>query len=126
MAPFQPTTQKLLRPKTTPLSRCVIPEERAFQAMPSGDVRIVPPAPTVGVLPVPFLLLVGGLLVGWLLAGLARWPARVGARRRGAVMEARLRASITTVADEEILAPVQRVLDRHAATREALRHAADV
>ncbi len=41
-------------------------------------------------------------------------------------MDARLRAAIETVADAEILAPVRRVLDRHAATRAALRHAAEV
>lgn len=87
---------------------------------------ILPEPPTVGVLPVPFLMLAGGILLGLLLAALSSWLARVGARRRGAVMDARLRGSIETVADTEILAPVRRVLDRHAATREALRHAADV
>jgi hypothetical protein len=88
--------------------------------------QLVPDAPTVGVLPVPFLLLAGGLLLGPLLAALAAWLARIGARRRAAVMERRLRSSIETVADAEIVAPVRRVLERHAATREALRHAADV
>ncbi|NHA67516.1 GTPase [Phycicoccus flavus] len=87
---------------------------------------LLPDAPAVGVLPVPFLLLLGGLVLGPLLAALSAWLARIGARRRGAVMDARLRSSIETVADDEILAPVRRVLDRHAATREALRHAADV
>ncbi len=87
---------------------------------------LLPEAPTVGVLPVPFLLLAGGLLLGPVLAALAAWLARVGARRRGATMDARLRESIATVADDHILGPVHRVLERHAATREALRHAADV
>ncbi|WP_299447297.1 GTPase [uncultured Phycicoccus sp.] len=87
---------------------------------------LLPEAPTVGVLPVPFLLFAGGLVLGPLLAALSSWLARIGARRRGTVMDARLRSSIETVADGEILAPVRRVLDRHAATREALRHAADV
>lgn len=87
---------------------------------------VVPDPPSLGALPIPFLLLVGGLLLGWVLAALAAWLARIGARRRGAVMDARLRAAIEKVADVEILAPVTRVLDRHAATREALRHAADV
>ncbi|KRE62390.1 GTPase [Nostocoides sp. Soil756] len=88
--------------------------------------QLVPDAPTVGVLPAPFLLLAGGLLLGPLLAALAAWLARIGARRRAAVMERRLRSSIETVADAKIVAPVRRVLERHAATREALRHAADV
>ena len=87
---------------------------------------LAPDPPTVGVLPVPFVLLAGGLVLGPLLALLAAWLAAVGARRRGAVMDARLRAAIETVADAEILAPVRRVLDRHAATRAALRHAAEV
>ncbi|MGG5259381.1 YfjP family GTPase [Phycicoccus avicenniae] len=87
---------------------------------------VVPEVPRLGVLPVPFLLLVGGLLLGVLLAALAAWLARVGARRRGAVMDRRLRESIAGVADTEVLGPVRRVLERHAATREALRHAADV
>ena len=87
---------------------------------------LAPDPPTVGVLPVPFVLLAGGLLLGPLLALPAAWLAAVGARRRGAVMDARLRAAIERVADAEILAPVRRVLERHAATRDALRHAAEV
>lgn len=85
---------------------------------------VVPDPPTVGVLPVPFLLLAGGLLLGVLLALVSAWLARIGARRRGRAVDARLRESIAVVADEEILAPVQRVLDRHAATRAALERAA--
>ncbi len=88
--------------------------------------RLLPEAPTVGVLPVPFLLLAGGLLLGPVLAALAAWLARIGARRRGATMDARLRESIAAVADDHVIGPVHRVLERHAATREALRHAAGV
>lgn len=87
---------------------------------------LVPEVPTLGVLPVPLVLLVGGLLLGFVLAALAAWLARIGARRRGAVMDRRLRESIAGVADGQVLGPVRRVLERHAATREALRHAADV
>ena len=85
---------------------------------------VVPDPPTVGVLPVPFLLLAGGLLLGVLLALVAAWLARIGARRRGRAADARLRQSIAVVADEQVLAPVQRVLERHAATRTALERAA--
>ncbi len=85
---------------------------------------VVPDPPTVGVLPLPFVLLAGGLLLGVLLALVAAWLARIGARRRGRLVDGRLRESIAVVADEEILAPVQRVLDRHAATRAALERAA--
>ena len=41
-------------------------------------------------------------------------------------MDARLRASIDGVAQAEIVQPVERVLERHAATRLALSRAADV
>jgi hypothetical protein len=41
-------------------------------------------------------------------------------------MDARLRASIDEVAQAEIVQPVERVLERHAATRLALSRAADV
>ena len=82
--------------------------------------------PTLGFVPIPLLLLVGGLLGGLLLALVSRWLARIGGRRRGRVMDARLRASIAGVAQVEIVEPVERVLERHAATRLALSRAADV
>jgi GTP-binding protein EngB required for normal cell division len=83
-----------------------------------------PETPSVGVVPVPFLLVAGGVLVGMCLAGLARWWARVGARRRRAVMASRLRASIAGVTAERIVEPIATVLDRHRATREQLDRAA--
>ncbi len=82
--------------------------------------------PRWGVLPVPAVLLVGGLLAGVLLAAISRWLAGIGARRRGRVMDARLRAAIEVVAQEHIVQPVERVLERHGATREALARAAAV
>jgi GTP-binding protein EngB required for normal cell division len=88
--------------------------------------QVIGDPPTLGVLPVPLVLGVGGLLAGLLLALVSRWLARVGARRRGRVMDARLRASIGQVAATEIVQPVERVLERHAATRVALSRAAAV
>ena len=87
---------------------------------------VVGEPPTWGFLPVPFVLLVGGLLAGLLLALVSRWLARIGARRRGRVMDKRLRTSIDGVAQAQVVLPVERVLQRHAATRLALRSAADV
>ncbi len=87
---------------------------------------IVGEPPTWGVLPVPAVLLVGGLLAGVLLAAISRWLAAIGARRRGRVMDARLRAAIEVVAQEHIVQPVERVLERHGATRGALARAAGV
>jgi len=88
--------------------------------------QVVGDPPTLGVVPVPLLLFVGGVLLGLLLALVSRWMARIGGRRRGRVMDARLRRSIDAVATAEITEPVERVLERHAATRLALRRAADV
>ncbi len=82
--------------------------------------------PSVGVLPVPLLLLVGGLAAGLLLALIARWLARVGSRRRARVIDKRLRESIDGVARQEIVRSVERVLERHAATRVALSRAAGI
>ena len=87
---------------------------------------VVGDPPTWGVVPIPLVLLVGGVLAGVLLALLSRWVARIGARRRARVMYQRLKASIERVARERIVLPVERVLERHAATRTALRRAADV
>ena len=61
-----------------------------------------------------------------LLALLSRALARVGARRRGRAADRRLRNSIDAVAREEIVLPVERVLERHGATRLALSRAATV
>lgn len=82
--------------------------------------------PSVGVLPVPLLLLVGGLAGGLLLALIARWLARVGSRRRARTIDKRLRESIDGVARQEIVRSVERVLERHAATRVALSRAAGI
>ncbi|MCU1438691.1 MAG: GTPase [Naasia sp.] len=83
-----------------------------------------PETPSVGVVPVPLLLLVGGVLLGILLAGLARWLARVGSRRRRRLIAGRLRQSVAGVRKERITAPVTAVLARHRTTREQLSRAA--
>jgi hypothetical protein len=76
--------------------------------------------PRLGPLPYPFVMLVGGLLLGVLLALLARALARIGARRRGAVVRRRLTDAVSGVAHERIVAPVRGVLGRHAETRSHL------
>jgi hypothetical protein len=76
--------------------------------------------PKVGVVPVPTLLLIGGLALGlllWLLLKpIVNWAAR-RARRRA---EERLRAAVTEVAREYVVAPVREVLSAYAQAREAL------
>lgn len=87
----------------------------------------VPEPPLLGqVVPLPFALLVGGLVLGLVVAALSRAAAGVGARRRARTVEKRLRSAIADVADAQILAPVAAVLQRHADTRAALARARSV
>ncbi|TQM58610.1 50S ribosome-binding GTPase [Humibacillus xanthopallidus] len=83
-----------------------------------------PDTPSVGILPVPSLMLLGGVLLGIGLGLLSRWWARIGARRRRAVVGRRLTDSVAAVADERILIPVDEVLARHRETRQHLDIAA--
>ena len=76
--------------------------------------------PRVGAVPVPTLMLLGGLLAGLLLALLLRPVVDWGARRARRQAEQRLRASITEVAREYVVAPVREVLHAYAQAREAL------
>jgi GTP-binding protein EngB required for normal cell division len=70
------------------------------------------PTPDVGALPLPTLLLLGGALVGIILAVICRYTARVGGRRRAEMVRHRLREAVGTVADDVVLAPVTAELDR--------------
>jgi GTP-binding protein EngB required for normal cell division len=79
--------------------------------------------PRWGPLPLPLLMLVGGLLLGVLLAVLARALARVGARRRARLIGQRLREAVSRVARERVIAPVRAVLAEHAAVRDQLDRA---
>ncbi|MEK8108750.1 hypothetical protein NKG94_35240 [Micromonospora sp. M12] len=79
--------------------------------------------PMVGQVPLPTLLLLGGLLAGLLVAALTRpvvrWPR--GARARA---EQRLTAKVALVGEEYVLAPVRIVLSSYEQARDALRDAA--
>ncbi len=79
-----------------------------------------PDTPTVGILPVPTVMFVLGVVLGLGLGALSRWWARVGARHRRAVIAKRLTASVAVVGDERVAAPIAEVLGRHRATREHL------
>jgi GTP-binding protein EngB required for normal cell division len=83
-----------------------------------------PDTPSVGILPVPSLMLLGGALLGLGLGLLSRWWARIGARRRRAVVGRRLTDAVAAVADERILVPVDEVLARHRDPRQHLDIAA--
>ncbi|SEP13386.1 GTPase [Trujillonella endophytica] len=73
----------------------------------------VVPLPRVEGIPLPTLLLGGGLLAGALLALLARPLVRVRARRRRRRAELRLRAAVAAVGEEELLAPMADVRADH-------------
>jgi hypothetical protein len=77
----------------------------------------------VGPVAVPTLLLVGGVVLGLLLALVARLVAGGGAVVRRRRAESRLRGAIEGVADTLMLAPVTAELDRHQRAREALDRA---
>ena len=79
-----------------------------------------PEPPQVGIVPLPTVLLLGGLLAGVLLALLARGLAVIGARRRRARAEARLRESVADVAENLVLAPVRAELAAYASLRGAV------
>ncbi len=81
---------------------------------------LVPDPPRWGPVPYPFLLLATGLVGGLLLTSLARVFARIGARRRRALIGQRLSEAIGGVSTSRVIEPVAAVLARHRAVREHL------
>ncbi len=80
--------------------------------------------PMVGEVPLPTLVLLGGLLAGMLLALLVKPFIRWGARRARRRAEARMRRAVAEVGREQVIAPVRSVLRDYTAARDALRGAA--
>jgi hypothetical protein len=79
-----------------------------------------PSTPDVGPLALPTLLLVGGILLGVLLALVCRWLVAATARRRAHAADQRLRAAVHEVADELVVGPVATELAAYAETRTQL------
>ncbi len=73
----------------------------------------VVPLPRVEGIPVPTLLLVGGLLAGLLLALVSRPLVRAGALRRGRQAHRRLTDRVAEVADTEVLKPLTKARADH-------------
>jgi energy-coupling factor transporter ATP-binding protein EcfA2 len=73
----------------------------------------VVPLPRVQGIPLPTLLLVGGLLAGALLALVARPLVGLGARRRGRAVRRRLTERVQDVADAEVLEPLEGTREDH-------------
>ena len=77
------------------------------------------PTPDVGMVPVPTLLLVGGALLGMVIGMITRVAARTGALRRSIMTRRRLREAVAIKADEVVVAPVTKEVERLASFRKA-------
>lgn len=85
----------------------------------------LPATPDVAGYPLPLLLLAGGVVLGILLALFCRLLVRATARRRARAADRRLRARISEVASELVVAPVQEVLAGYDAARRGIDQALD-
>jgi hypothetical protein len=83
-----------------------------------------PSTPTWRGVALPTALLIGGVLLGLLLAALGRYVGRAGAALGRKRAESRLRAGIESVADRLVIAPAEAELQRHERARDALSRAA--
>lgn len=61
--------------------------------------------------PVPTAMVAGGVVAGLLIGGLARFPAHIGARRRGLKAAAAIETEITSTARAFVINPVRSELD---------------
>jgi len=82
-----------------------------------------PDTPDVGGFPVPVLLLLGGVVLGLLLALVCRFLVSATARSRARAADRRLRSAISTVADELVVGPVRAELAAYDTVREGLARA---
>jgi hypothetical protein len=80
-----------------------------------------PGTPYVGPIPLPTLMLLGGLVIGALLGVLVRLVSGPAARRRGEAVSKRLGTAVRAVAEQRVVAPAEQVLADHRATRDALQ-----
>jgi GTPase Era involved in 16S rRNA processing len=76
--------------------------------------------PAYGGLDLPIMLLVGGVLIGIVLALLCRVLVDLTARRRAAAADRKLRAAVHEVSQELLVAPVEHELDAFRAVRTGL------
>ncbi len=83
-----------------------------------------PPTPDVAGIPVPTVLLVGGVVLGVVLALLCRVLVGRSARKRARRADRRLRDAVDEVTDELVIGPLRAELDAYQRTLEGLRVAA--
>jgi hypothetical protein len=82
-----------------------------------------PGTPDYRGVPVPTLLLVGGVVAGVLLALVCRVLVSLTARRRARSADRRLRSAIREVSQELVVTPVEAELEAYAAVRAGLAQA---
>jgi GTP-binding protein EngB required for normal cell division len=80
-------------------------------------------APEVGALPIPTIMLVGGVLIGVVLAGVSLAAARTGAARRTATVRKQLREVVAGVAKDVVIEPLERELGAYRTFGKAVRKA---
>ena len=83
-----------------------------------------PGTPDAGGLPVPTLMLLGGVALGVLLAVLCRILVGRSARRRAHRADRRLREAVDEVTDELVIAPMIAEMEAYRVTTDGLRLAA--
>ncbi len=82
------------------------------------------PTPDYRGVPIPTGLLIGGIIIGLLLAFLARRLASIGAARRARAVRKTAESAVAEVADELIIGPMQAELNRRDELRRLLEGAA--
>ncbi len=82
-----------------------------------------PDTPDIQGFPVPVVLLLGGVVLGLVLALLCRYLVSATARSRARAADRRLRSSISSVADELVVTPVRTELAAYDEVRESLARA---
>jgi GTP-binding protein EngB required for normal cell division len=82
-----------------------------------------PSTPDVGGFPIPVVLLVGGVVLGLVLALLCRFLVASTARSRARSADRRLRAAISGVAEEMVVRPVRAELAAYDSVRDGLARA---
>jgi GTP-binding protein EngB required for normal cell division len=83
-----------------------------------------PATPEYGDIPVPTMLLIGGVVLGLLLAVLCRVLVGRSARKRARRADRRLRDAVDEVTDDLVIAPLVAEIEAHRVTTDGLRLAA--
>jgi GTP-binding protein EngB required for normal cell division len=86
-----------------------------------GYLRLPEPAtPDYRGVPIPTLMLLGGVVLGVVVAMLSRLLTTLGARRKARAVERRLRAAVAEVTDELVVDPIEAEIAAYRRTREGL------